>query len=490
MTLNAAVADEQSPRHTATVKVIDKALPSVVVVRNILWVKEKREYSVSLGSGTIVHASGYILTNDHVAANVGRTTVVLNDGSERRYRIVARLPHEDLGLLKIDSDQPLQPLPLGRSDDLMLGEPVVIIGSPQGLTYSVSTGIISGLNRSRTTADAYLPWTVQVSAAVNKGNSGGPLINALAQQIGIVTYKLDAENLGFAIAIDRVRSVFPQMLAAEQRFAFTLDLEVDMLGNAAEVISVAEESPAAKAGIRVDDLITGIGDFTIRHGLDFWLAVVDRQAGDQLTFRLRRGYEDVDVKVVLGPLELDQPIPKKGMTGGLDYAAYQGKWSRLPDFDTLSPVETGRTEKPSADTYKAGREWFGLRFSGFLEVPTDGLYTFYCNSDDGSRLYIGNRLVVDNDAGHPAREAGAHVRLKAGLHLFTLTYFNGVRNKALKVSVEGPDLVKQEIPASWFFVRDSKEKENNSTPSDALPEDKAVGSRPVDAGETQAVHNE
>ncbi|NLS97347.1 MAG: trypsin-like serine protease [Planctomycetaceae bacterium] len=282
MTLNADAADEQSPRHTATVKTIDKALPSVVVVRNILWVKEKREYSVALGSGTIVHSSGYILTNDHVAANVGRTTVVLNDGSERRYRIVARLPHEDLALLKIDSDQPLQTLPLGRSDDLMLGEPVVIIGSPQGLTYSVSTGIISGLNRSRTTADAYLPWTVQVSAAVNKGNSGGPLINALAQQIGIVTYKLDAENLGFAIAVDRVRSVFPQMLAAEQRFAFTLGLEVDMLGDAAKVTSVTEGAPAAKAGIRVDDLITGIGDFTIRHGLDFWLATVDRQAGDRL----------------------------------------------------------------------------------------------------------------------------------------------------------------------------------------------------------------
>ncbi len=155
------------------------------------------------------------------------------------------------------------------------------------------------------------------------------------------------------------------------------------------------------------------------------------------------------------------------------------KWIRLPDFDTLSPVEMGRTEKPSAGTYRAGREWFGLRFSGFLEVPTDGLYTFYCTSDDGSRLYIGNRLVVDNDAGHPAWEAGAHVRLKAGLHPFTLTYFNGVRNKALKVSVEGPDLVKQEIPASWFFVRDSKEEE-----------DEAVGSKPVDACETQAAHNE
>ena len=145
------------------------------------------------------------------------------------FKVIAGMSSEDMALIKVDAGKELQILPIGRSDDLMLGEPVLVIGNPVGLNHSVSTGIISGLNRSAATGGAFLPWLVQTSAAVSGGNSGGPLINALGKQIGIITSKrLDSENINFAIAADRIREVFSRLIAAELRYGFRLGVEIDM----------------------------------------------------------------------------------------------------------------------------------------------------------------------------------------------------------------------------------------------------------------------
>ncbi len=449
--------DDSSPRRTATVELIERCLPSVVALRTFRPHDQQGGFYVNIGSGSVVHESGYILTNDHVVSGAVRGEVSLPDGKTYPYRIVARLSTEDMALLKIDVDRPLKPLPLGRSDDLMLGEPALVIGNPGGLAHSVSTGIVSGVHRSTSTQGAFLPWTIQTSAAVSGGNSGGPLINALGEQIGIITSKQDnAENINFAIAVDRVREMFPRMLAAEQRYGFRLGVDVSMLGPVAKITAVADGSPAQQCGLCVGDEIQCIDDRPLAGGLDFHIALIDRKPGSQLALKIQRGDEQLSVTPVLAELPLSPPHRDEGMIQGLNFAAYQGHWQRLPDFAALKPVSTGTTDKPSVAVYESGGDFFGLRFEGFIKIPADGLYTFYTSSDDGSRLYIADQLVVDNDGLHATLAAAGKVRLKAGLHRIVATFFEAAGDQSLTVSWEGPDIAKQEIPATAYFVQDSK----------------------------------
>ena len=453
---------KNSPRYTPTVKLIAECLPSVVNIRTFLPPPKEGVVQVTAGSGAVIHQAGYILTNDHVVKNAIRGEVALDENRVYQYRVIARFPHEDLALIKIDADSSLRPLSLGRSHDLMLGEPVLVIGNPNGLAHSASTGIVSGLKRATTTQDAFLSSVIQTSAAVNGGNSGGPLINALGQQIGVITSKQnDAENINFAIAVDRIREVFGQMIAAEQRYGFALGLDIDMLAAEAKVTAVAADSPAARAGLKPDDIIVGVDQLPIRHGVDLQIALVDRKAGQSLAVEVAREPRET-LHVTLGELPLAAPVVETDLVRGLHYEAYtpRGKaqpgqpyWRRVPDFSTRQPVETGSVERPTTKAYKAGGDHFALRFHGYVRVPADDLYTFYTASDDGSQLFVGDRLVVDNDGPHAMRESAGLVRLKAGLHPITITYYEGHGDESLKVFYEGGSLAKQEIPPDAFYTR-------------------------------------
>ncbi len=343
-------------------------------------------------------------------------------------------------------------MPLGRSHDLLLGEPVIAIGSPAGLVSTVSEGVVSGLRRSTSTEQAFLPTMIQTSAAISGGSSGGPLINALGELIGVITSrKADAENIGFAIAIDRLREVLPAMLAAEQRFGFQLGLTVDMLGPAAKVLAVLPDSPAAAAGIEPGDVIQRIDEATIADGVAFHLALVDRQIGQKLSLATRRGQESRTVDCVLVELPLARPVVDQGLEPGLNFAAWQGTWQQLPDLSQVKPGETGKAEQPVAGVYKSHPDNFALEFTGLLKVPSDGLYTFHTRSDDGSRLHVDDRLVVNNDGTHPPRESAGVVRLLAGLHPIKVQFFETTGDELLQVSYEGPGVSKQEIPAAAYF---------------------------------------
>jgi len=449
------VSPAQMARRTPLVQLVERVAPSVVNITSYKRASRNRT-TVHSGTGFIVHDSGFIITNHHVIAGAVRNSAELYNGRTYSYRVIAELPHEDLALVKINAEDPLTPIRLGRSHDLMRGEDVVTIGNSHGLGHTVAPGIISGLNRDVRVSTASR--TIQTTAAVNPGNSGGPLFNALGEMIGIITLaNQDAENVGFAIAADRLREVFPQMMCPEQRFGLILGVAVDTMTEPAKVARVAHDSPADAVGVQVGDQIVRAGKLAVHNGLDFYMSLAGYQSGDSFPLELRRDGETVSVVPALKAYTPPAPVSTEGLSSGLEVAVYTGHWNTLPDFDQLKPVATGTCAKLTHAVYpenadgKKQTEYYGLKFTGLVKVPAEGVYFFYTKSDDGSRLYIGDRLVVDNDQPHPAMQMGGLIRLTAGLHPITVTFFERWKWELLEVYYEGPGLAKQQIPPKALF---------------------------------------
>jgi serine protease Do len=173
----------------------------------------------SLGSGFIVHADGYVVTNNHVIEGAREITVELEDGRKLPADLISADPDADLAILKISDTKPFPVLDLGDSSDLMIGEPAIAIGNPLGFSHSVSTGIVSAVHRDLKDDDdkVVLGNLVQTDAAINPGNSGGPLLNAYGQVIAINTaIRSDAQNIGFAIPVNRLRELIPELMNPAQ----------------------------------------------------------------------------------------------------------------------------------------------------------------------------------------------------------------------------------------------------------------------------------
>jgi serine protease Do len=168
----------------------------------------------SLGSGVLVEASGYVLTNEHVVLGGSKIQVTLSTGKQYSARVVGTAPESDLALLKIDAERSLPTAELGTSADLMIGEPVIAVGNPFGLSNTVTVGILSATGRTVTSGNRRYSDFLQTDAAINPGNSGGALLNILGQVIGINTAIVrDAQGIGFAIPIDRAKRVMEQLRA-------------------------------------------------------------------------------------------------------------------------------------------------------------------------------------------------------------------------------------------------------------------------------------
>ena len=171
----------------------------------------------SLGSGFIVHAAGYIVTNAHVVDRADEVDVILADGSELEAEVLASDAEQDLAIIKIApaEGRELPTVELGTSSDLLVGEPVVAIGNPLGYQHTVTSGIISALDRTLPLTEQWqIAGLIQADAPINPGNSGGPLLNAYGQVIGITTaIRGDAQNIGFAIPVATLRRMIPELLS-------------------------------------------------------------------------------------------------------------------------------------------------------------------------------------------------------------------------------------------------------------------------------------
>jgi serine protease Do len=235
---------------------------------------------VSLGSGFIINEQGYILTNAHVIQNATEIRVALAEGKKQyAAKIIGADPLTDCALIKIDTGMPLKPLPLGNSDTLRVGEMVIAVGNPMGLTHTVSAGMVSAKERIVPRLKDQLLDFVQTDSAINPGSSGGPLINLYGEAVGINTAIIpDAQLIGFATPIEIAKTVMPMLvLGKTERGALGISarpvnardtLETE-LRNGIVVIDVEEGSPAEKIGVQKNDIITHVDGVEIVNFLRF-----------------------------------------------------------------------------------------------------------------------------------------------------------------------------------------------------------------------------
>ena len=252
------------------------------------------------GSGFIVDAKGYIVTNAHVVANRSKETVttLFNDGSQKQGKVLWEDANLDLAVIKVDTDKALTPVDLGNSDKIQIGEPAVAIGNPLGLDLqrSVTMGIISGLNRTvGSDQGSYIDGLIQTDASINAGNSGGPLFNSKGEVIGINTAKISsAEGLGFSIPINTLKPIVDQIIKTGTYETVSLGVVVAnpsdvqdryrvrvKVDKGAVVMDLYPNGTAAKAGLQQGDVITKIGDKEIKDTSSLKKSLYAYKLGDQ-----------------------------------------------------------------------------------------------------------------------------------------------------------------------------------------------------------------
>ena len=197
----------------------------------------------------VIDAEGHILTNEHVVGRADRIRVSIADGREFDATLIGADPNNDIAVLKVETDEDLPWIPLSTSDDLMVGEPVIAIGNPFGLSNTVTTGVISATNRSIRTEHAVYHGFLQTDASINPGNSGGPLLNAEGKLIGINTAVYDGgQGIGFAIPIDVARRVVRELIAHGEVTPVWLGLEFQDLTRELRDAMELPRRPPRRAG--------------------------------------------------------------------------------------------------------------------------------------------------------------------------------------------------------------------------------------------------
>ena len=257
------------------------------------------------GSGFVYDSQGHIVTNDHVVDGASSIKVAFPDDSTYSASLVGSDPSTDLAVIKVDApSSKLHPLTLGDSSQLSVGDPVVAIGSPFGLEETVTSGIVSALHRQMTSPNSFaIPDSIQTDAAINHGNSGGPLIDSSGHVVGVNTQiKSDSggnEGVGFAVPSATVRSVVSQILATGEAQHGYLGVQLDSTASNARIAEVVEGQPAASAGLRAGDVITAIDSTTIRTTNDVQAAIGSKKPGDKISLTYTRDGQSHTVDLTL-----------------------------------------------------------------------------------------------------------------------------------------------------------------------------------------------
>jgi len=290
----------------------------------------QEEQAKGQGSGFVFDAEGHIVTNQHVVDGVQTVSVRFWDGSTYDGTVVGSDPSTDLAVVKVDAPaNVLQPLALGNSDDLTVGEPVVALGSPFGLEGTVTSGIVSALHRQMTAPNNFtINDSIQTDAAINHGNSGGPLVNGAGEVVG-VNAQIESESggsdgIGFAIPSKTIESIVPQIIAdgsVEHAYLGVGVAEINQsvaeeLGIPAgvELTDVRDGGPAAEAGLQaaegsatVDgqsyptggDVITAVDGKAIATGAELQNAVDAKKPGDSISLTYTRDGQSHTVDITL-----------------------------------------------------------------------------------------------------------------------------------------------------------------------------------------------
>ena len=315
--LGTVLGASAAPRFADVPAIVARVLPAVVSITTRHIHRDGAEAPVlrrGLGSGVIVDARGYIVTNHHVIEDAEQIKVTLPDERVFVARLIGTDPVTDLAVLKVDGAK-LPVATLGDSSRLRVGEPVVAIGNPLWIEGgpTVTAGVVSGLER--TLEQPGLPMLhhlIQTDAAINDGNSGGPLVNQAGQVIGINTAIIpSAHGIGFAIPVATVRPVLRDLISGRTIIrpslgivavsvtppvAFANDLKAE---RGVLVVEVDPEGPSAAAGIREGDVITAFGGVAIKNLHDFHAALWRKRPADRVDIALDRQGDAVAVRAIL-----------------------------------------------------------------------------------------------------------------------------------------------------------------------------------------------
>ena len=328
-------AEENFPRKNAVVLAVEKISPAVVNINTEEIISQRsnpfynfgdnffdeffkdffprRDYKrQSLGSGVIIHPAGYILTNEHVISRASKIKVTLSNNQEYDARLVGSDPRSDLAVVKIQVDGSFPYVKMGRSDDLLIGETVIAIGNPFGLSHTVTTGVISALNRTIKGSDGkvYTEF-IQLDASINPGNSGGPLLNINGELIGINTAIYQkAEGIGFAIPIDKAKRIVDDLIKYGEVHRGWLGILVqDMTPQLIKYFGITSKggvlvskvfkgSPAYNAGLRESDIIISIDNSPITSREDYYEKISSYTVDDKLRIAFFRNGEKKEVNLI------------------------------------------------------------------------------------------------------------------------------------------------------------------------------------------------
>ena len=323
----------QTKEEGTVVAVAEKVQPSVVNIRTqsvIGDVFNPQRTVEGVGSGVIFRKDGYVLTNNHVVQDADEIFVTIPGRPDSRGRVVGRDPETDLAVVKIDGTG-LPVAELGSSDQLKVGETVVAVGSPFSFEQTVTSGIVSALNRNVSTSpdqsdqSVTLTNLIQTDAAINPGNSGGALANSRGQVIGInaliISRSGGNQGIGFAIPIDLARKVANQLTkegkathaylgvlgqTLDQEYARTQELETT---KGAIMVEVVSDGPAGKAGLRKSDIVVSFGDEPIESMEDLIAAIRKSDVGEKIKITFVRDGKKQSIEVVLAekPRSIENP---------------------------------------------------------------------------------------------------------------------------------------------------------------------------------------
>jgi putative serine protease PepD len=259
------------------------------------------------GTGFVLDTKGDIVTNEHVIDGATSIVVKFQNGKTTKASLVGSDKNNDLAVIKVDpSVTTLTPLPLGDSNAVQTGESVFAIGSPFGLTESLSAGVVSATGRQiESPASTEIANAIQTDAAINHGNSGGPLLNASGNVIGI-TAQIESgsdgnEGVGFAIPINTVKTVTSALMAGQKIAHPFLGIEIqDAAAGGAQISKINSGSPAANAGLQVGDVITAIDSTQVTSSSDLVNAVSADTVGQKVTLTITRAGASQTIQVTLG----------------------------------------------------------------------------------------------------------------------------------------------------------------------------------------------
>jgi putative serine protease PepD len=316
-------ADTSASGGCAVTHVADEVLPSVVTISS------SGAGGNGTGSGEVINAGGDILTNNHVIANAatgGSISVLFSDGNTETATIVGRDPLTDLAVIKAAPPKGLKPITFGSSESVDVGQPVVVLGAPLGLSGTVTSGIVSALNRTvqvpaENDSSALLVSAVQTDAAINPGNSGGAMVNCSGDLIGVPSAGASVPSssgqssggsigLGFAIPVDLAKTISTELIdTGHVTHAFFGVQTEPILAQAAQqggvpeglyVAGVAGGGPAAAAGLRTGDVITTIDGKAATSNVQLQELTLTQKPGDQVPLDYWRSGKTTSTTVTLG----------------------------------------------------------------------------------------------------------------------------------------------------------------------------------------------